>query len=111
MATQDQIDILREYVTEKDDSNGWTNERISLYIDDAVDDTGAVDLLMVAANIWAAKAGEFSTLVDVAENGSSRKLSDLHKNAMTMKRTFEDRSAVANTVLINSPRTRPIVRA
>ena len=78
MATVDQIAELRDLVAEPDDANGWTDEKLGNLID-ASDSLNAV-----ASQIWSRKAAMYATLVDVSESGSSRKLSDLHKNALAM---------------------------
>ena len=105
MATAEDIATVRDHIAEPDDSNGWTAERIGVFID------AAPDLSMAAANIWGSKAGEYATLVDVSENGSSRKLSEIHKNALSMQRVFIDRSIMENgSPSTSRPRTRAIVR-
>lgn len=82
MATAAEIAALRLLVNEPDDSNGWSDERLEALID-AGDSTNAI-----ASGIWTAKAATFTTLVDVSESGSSRKLSDLHKQALAMATYF-----------------------
>jgi hypothetical protein len=78
MASEDSIAELRLLINEPDESNGWTDEKLAVIID-------ANETLNIAASkVWYLKAGQFSTLVDVAESGSSRKLSDLMKNAQAM---------------------------
>ena len=37
-----------------------------------------------AAAVWESKAASSATLVNVSESGSSRSLSDVHKNALAM---------------------------
>lgn len=44
----------------------------------------------VSRSIWVKRAAQYSGLVDTSESGSSRKLSDLHKNALTMADRFKD---------------------
>ena len=83
MASQEEIAALRLLINEPDDSNGWTDERLSIIID------GTTSMQEAASKVWTSKAGTFSTLVDVAESGSSRKLSDLHKNALAMAKYFD----------------------
>jgi hypothetical protein len=78
MASQEDIAALRDYINEPDDTNGWTDEKLGAIID------GEATLNAAAGKVWILKAGQFSTLVDVAESGSSRKLSDLMKNAQAM---------------------------
>lgn len=82
MATEEQIFELRGLISEPDDSNGWTDERLSSLID------GTATMNAAAARGWLLKAGEYASLVDVSESGSSRKLSDLRKNAMEMSQYY-----------------------
>jgi pectin methylesterase-like acyl-CoA thioesterase len=78
MATEEQILELRGLVSEPDDSSGWTDAKLAAAIDSTDSLNGA------ASKVWYLKAGEYASLVDVSESGSSRKLSDLRKNAMEM---------------------------
>lgn len=78
MATAEQVATLREMVGEPDDTNGWTDEKLGNLIDELV------TLDAAASQIWFRKASGYAALVDVSESGSSRKLSDLHKNALAM---------------------------
>ena len=84
MASQEDIQKLRILINEPDDTNGWTDEILGDIID-------AADSLNAAASgIWTSKAGTYSTMVDVAESGSSRKLGDMYKNALGMSKHFKD---------------------
>lgn len=82
MATEDQIWKLRLAIDESDDSNGWTDERLSGIIEESLTINAA------AAQVWSLKAAQYASLVDVSESGSSRKLGDLHKNALSMAQSF-----------------------
>jgi len=82
MATAVEVSELRGLIAEPDESNGWTDEKLSSLID--AGDT----LNTVAASIWTTKAATFATLVNVSESGSSRNLSDLHKQALSMSQHF-----------------------
>lgn len=90
MATVDQIATLRLYVAEPDETT-WSDEALSVVID------STSSLFLAAVEVWDAKAATFSALVDISEGGSSRKNSDLLKNAITMRDLFasKDASAVA----------------
>lgn len=44
----------------------------------------------LAADIWREKAASYAGLVSVSESGSSRQMSDLHKNAIAMAKAFGD---------------------
>lgn len=89
MASGDQIRDVRERVAEPDDSNGWSDERLARAID------GTTTLNAAAARVWSEKAATFAELVDVSESGSSRKLSDLRKNALEMSAHYGSLDAVA----------------
>ncbi len=84
MATPDEIAALRLLINEPDDTNGWTDEKLEAVID------AATSINDAARSVWVSKAGSFSTLVDVSESGSSRKLSDLQKNALAMAKYYGD---------------------
>lgn len=65
----------------------------------------------VASKLWTRRAAETAELVDVTENSSSRKLSDIHKNALNMAKHYRDRSdQLLVTPTTFAPRTRAIVR-
>jgi hypothetical protein len=104
MAEADEVLLLREYILEPDDANGWTDERLGGYIDRAGSVKGA------AAEVWDVKAAEVSDLVNVSENGSSRNLSDLFKNAQAMAGRYRTLSGVEIAVTSGGPRTRAIIR-
>lgn len=78
MASPEDIANLRDLINEPDDTNGWTDDKLAAVID------GAASVNTAAGKVWVLKAGQLATLVDVSESGSSRKLSDLRKNAMEM---------------------------
>ena len=73
-----------------------------------------VNLDRAAANIWRDKAALLQPLVDTAESGSSRKNSDLMKNALAMAKDYDARVAAYEATLVvaaaATPRTREIVR-
>lgn len=104
------IVILRGFIREPDDSNGWTDARLTALIDANSDSFGIPDLRAAAADVWTSKAADSAVLVDVSENGSSRKLSDVHKNALAMAKLYRGESAGLIAVLSTRPRTRAITR-
>lgn len=63
-----------------------------------------------AAAIWETKAGAYAKLVNVSESGSSRSMSDLHKNALTMAKYYGDQ-AIVPVETVTSPFTTAIERA
>lgn len=82
MADEAQILALREMVNEDDDCGGWDDEKLSAIID------STETLNSAAAQVWRLKAGQYASLVDVSESGSSRKLGDLRKNAAEMSAMY-----------------------
>jgi hypothetical protein len=106
MATASEIAYVRQLINEPDDSNGWTDVRIAEFIDNA--DTTR----LAAADIYGVKASSYEKLVDISESGSSRKMSDLLKNALLLQKALregEDDGEIVDP-LANRPRTRAIVR-
>ncbi len=95
MAAEEQVLALRELIAEPDDSNGWTDERLGRAID------AAATVNAAASAVWYQKAAIFANLVDVSESGSTRKLSDLRKNAMEMAAHFGSADGAVDTG--NSP--------
>lgn len=89
MASPEGIAALRKLINEPDDTNGWTDDYLGGILD------SGLTLNAAAGSVWTTKAGQFSTLVDVSESGSSRKLSDLHKNALTMAKFYQGADAAA----------------
>lgn len=97
MATEAQILEVRDYIAEEDDTNGWTDEKIGAYVD------AAANTHIAAANIWSAKATRYSTLVDVSESGSTRRLGSLLDNALRLSKQF--RTSGAELVIATSETT------
>lgn len=101
MASPEDVANLRAAINEPDDSNGWSDEELALLID------AEPTLNAAAATAWVRKAGQLSSLVDVSESGSSRKLSDLYKNAMAMGAHYKGLDATDPVVPTSD---RPIVQ-
>lgn len=102
MATEQEIALVREYIGEPNDANGWTDVRISVFID------GAENLPYAAADIWGVKAGASAGLVNVSESGSSRSLGDLLKQAAQMEAYYRKRGdAIALPPVVDSG---PVIR-
>jgi hypothetical protein len=88
MATELDIEELRRVTDTPDITEPYTDE----FMSDLIDTKGSI--AGAAAVIWKHKAAQFATAVDMTESGSSRKLSDLHKNALTMAATYDQASVV-----------------
>jgi hypothetical protein len=67
------------------------------------------DLRAAAATYWYGRSTEFSQMVDITEAGSSRKNSDLFKNALALAKQFDDADDLPTEVVTPST-TRRIVR-
>jgi hypothetical protein len=102
MATASEVALLREYTNEPLNSRARTDAELNAIIDEA----GGV--YAAARRMWTTYAQSLSTLVDVTESGSSRKMGDLYKNALAIAGTFGDGSDVGGGG--RRPRSTAIVR-
>lgn len=84
MASIEEVRELRRSIAEPDDTT-YDDAALSLLIDTAGSLDGA------ALIVWKEKAASFVGLVDISEGGSSRKNSDLHKQALAMIAAIQDR--------------------
>lgn len=89
MATPDEIAAFRLLIDEADDAAPYDDQSLSNRID------GGTSVEAVARQIWLEKAASYASLVNVSESGSSRSMSDLHKNALSMAKGFGDADASA----------------
>lgn len=105
MATPDQIAQLRILIGEPTNVEPWTDEFLGQLIDTAT----TVD--KAAQTFWRGKAASSAHLVDISEGGSSRKMSDVHKNYLAMAGTFADPADEIPVVVSRPSRTRAIKRA
>lgn len=107
------IDRVRRMVDETDLANTqYTDGQIQEYIDENTSEDG-IDYNGTAAQIWEEKAGYFSALVDTQESGSSRKMSDLYKNAIAMAKLYRDKQTALLPVVepvVARPKVSSIVR-
>jgi hypothetical protein len=78
MATDAQIAALRLLVAPTD----LTDVQLGEIFD------ASKDINEAASYIWQTKASQYSTIVDVAESGSSRKMGDLFNHALAMAKYF-----------------------
>lgn len=88
MATAAQVEEVRGFVSEPNETDDWTDVNVARYIDRAV---SATPTLEAAAEIWAVKAGKYAQLVNVSESGSSRQLGSLMDNALKMESYYRGR--------------------
>lgn len=78
MATEAAIYSTRVNTNTVGEEETFSDESIGFL----VDSLGSIEA--ASASIWRMKAASAAELVDVSEAGSTRKFSDLHKNALTM---------------------------
>lgn len=104
MATPDAVEQLR-LLTGYNGTDPFDDPELSAMIDE-------LGMNSAASKIWSIRAADFATLVDTSESGSTRKLGDAHKNALTMAKYFADLAGaeVEAVDLSQYARTRAIVR-
>lgn len=78
MASPEDIERLRRLVGESVDAEPWTDLVLAAIIDDTP------DLNTAALEVWEAKAAAAASFVDVTESGSSRRMSQMHDQALKM---------------------------
>jgi hypothetical protein len=100
MATPEAIAALRLLIAEP------TEEDYDDATLDAALDAVSGNADSAAASIWTQKAASYAMMVDVSESGSSRKLGDLHKNALSLAAAF---GSSAETV-VNPPQVGTRIR-
>lgn len=93
MASEDDLNALHRAADIPADDATYPDDLLSALIDNLKSVPAA------AAVIWREKAAATSGLVDVSESGSSRKLSDVSKNALEMAKGFD--SVVQQTVVVH----------
>lgn len=82
MAPQADIATLRRLIAESEDVAPYEDSTLSDRID------GSSSLNALARDIWLEKAAAYAELVDTTEGGSSRKMGDLHEQALNMANHF-----------------------
>lgn len=80
MATEEQVMSLRRATDVTADDETYTYELLSRMLDDL----GTVPA--AAAAIWGERAAAYAGVVDTTESGSTRRLSQLHTQALAMQR-------------------------
>lgn len=88
MASDEAVADVRRKIGDTTEPYAYDAQLLSDLIDAANGDTD-----QVAADIWDEKAVQYSTMVDISEAGSSRKNSDLFKNAQSMSSMYRARAA------------------
>lgn len=104
--TPETIMQLRRLVNDTEAPYTYSDEVLDQYL---IDNDG--NLNKSASQVWYAKASQLSTQVDISEAGSSRKNSDLFKNAMALAKQFDaDDGIPAPDEVVAPSTTRRIVR-
>lgn len=92
MATAGEIARLRRLVNDPDHLE-FSDEDLNEVLE-----RQEMNYSLAASELWGVKAGNYSSLVTVTESGSTRNLSDLHKQALLMQKFYQDSSgAVTRT--------------
>lgn len=78
MASPEQIDELRRMIGELENAAPWEDAYVSQLID------ASASLNVAAMKAWDQKAAIYASMVDTAESGSSRRLSQLQDQALKM---------------------------
>lgn len=104
MATTEQIQDLRLKAGDTEEPFVFATE----YLNGRLDAGEAPDA--IASDLWRQKAASYAELVDVSESGSTRKLSDLRKNALEMAGYYDNLVQASIIAVSSRPRTRAIVR-
>lgn len=96
---------IREVKTNTDEASSDNFD--DTFISDTIDEVG---VSAASALIWRKKAATYASLVNVNEGGSSRSFSDLHKNALSMAKSFDDRVTVEVLAISKAPKVKKIIR-
>jgi len=88
MATPAELALLRDMTSEPDNGDGWTDEKLEVFIEASRNTNGTLNLRAAAGKVWEAKAASLTELTDVAESGSSQRLSQAFDHAVKMAGLF-----------------------
>lgn len=105
--TDEDLAALRELIAEPYSAE-WDDVRLT-----AAYDAAGHSLNGAAARLWRVKANAAAALVDVTENGSSRKLGSLYGQLIKVAETYEAAAAAEDTspaAAAGRVRVRQIVR-
>jgi hypothetical protein len=89
-----------------------TDQQLAEALAITLTEDGTLDFNLAAADVWSQKAAAAAELVDTAESGSSRKLSDIAKNALLMEKSFRAKAEEALVVeeVVARPKVNSITR-
>lgn len=80
---------------------GWDEAKINSLVE------AGTSLARIMMTYWSGRAAAYSKFVTVSESGSTRSLSDVHKQALDMLKYWTDRSNREEGI-VDDPRQRPI---
>lgn len=103
--TLTQLELLRQYIAEPDESKYG-----NAFLQDIIDKYSG-DLYAAASEIWSIKASALAVLVDVAEAGASRRMSQARESAAAESVRYAQMAAGSGTKPARYSVTRPIERA
>lgn len=101
MATADDVDLLKRLGSSAHEA--YNDIQLGVMIDN-------LTINGAAAQLWRETAAATTELVDVSESGSSRKMGDVHKNALAMAKYYQDQVDAA-TAQSSGATIKRIVRA
>lgn len=78
MASQEDIDSVRDMLGSSSEANGWDDTKIGDMLD------AGDSAVTIARRYWESQMSESSELADVSESGSSRALNQIFKNKAAM---------------------------
>ena len=102
MATADDVELLKRLGSAAHEN--YNDVALGVMID-------TLTMNGAAAQLWRETASSTTQLVDVSESGSSRKMSDVHKNAVAMADYYQSLADKAAETAGNVTRIKRIVRA
>jgi hypothetical protein len=105
----DDRELLRAYLGETIPAG--KTDRDTMFLDDELEELlsrNADALYASAAEGWGMKAAEYANLVDISEGSATRKMSDLHKNALAMQTHYTalagDEAGMGDTLIMHIER-------
>lgn len=84
MAEQADIDAFKELLPSNPGQYGWDDAYIGALLDSGITENSML------LKFWEKVAASTSDFVDMSESGSSRSLSQIHKNAVAMAKVYRD---------------------
>lgn len=83
MATEREVQEVKDLLPKDAAASGWDEQRINADLD------AGLSKNRIAFQFWGNRAANTFTLTAVSESGSSRTLSEIHRNAVAMRDTYQ----------------------